>query len=313
MMVSAAYAGLYADRVNVTRKLDSLPDQYWADGLERNNAVASNMNQNVTNPFYINNFESLQTSDPLAYQAMSSLAFFTSPIIRKNQLLRAFPHMNGLSQLRTPDGAVKAHSLELAFQRRLTGGLMVHASYTALYQRDRDFYFNEFDARPSWRFSNEGYPHRINFMGIYELPFGRTKPMLQSGIGNALLGGWQLGWTYEWQPGPYLNWGNVFYNGDPSDISLSGGEQTLDRWFNTDGFQRVANQQPAAFYRRVFPSRVDGVRADGLSPKQSILVVNHSILRSGDHFTAIIAGRQRASGKRLSRALQSSARRISAS
>jgi hypothetical protein len=27
---------------------------------------------------------------------------------------------------------------------------------------------------------------------IYELPFGKNKPMLQQGIGSALLGGWQV-------------------------------------------------------------------------------------------------------------------------
>jgi hypothetical protein len=172
---------------------------------------------------------------------------------------------NGLRQILAPEGEVKAHSLEFVFQRRMSKGLMIQTNYTALHQRDRDFYYNEFDALPSWQLSNVGTPHRLAFIGIYELPFGRTKSMFQSGIGNALLGGWQVAATYEWQPGPYLNWGNVFYNGDPNDIVLDGSEQTLDRWFNTDGFVKAAAQQPAAFHRRVFPSRVGNLRADDLS------------------------------------------------
>jgi hypothetical protein len=236
--------------------------------MVRNNAVASNLNQNVPNPFHIDNFAELQSSNPVVYQAMSSIPFFTSPTIRKEDLLRPFAHMtqgNGLRQLRTADGEVEAHGLEFVLRRRMTKGLMLQANYTALHQRDRDFYYDEFDALPSWRLSNAGTPHRFAFVGIYELPFGRTKPLLQSGIGNALLGGWQVAWTYEWQPGPYLDWGNVFYNGDPNDIALDKGERTLDRWFNTDGFVRVANQQPAAFHRRVFPSRVGSVRGDELN------------------------------------------------
>ena len=265
MMVSAAYSGVYADRVNVTRKLDSLPESYWADGQARDNAVASNLNQNVPNPYSINNFAALKASDPAVYQAMSSIPFFTSPTIRKANLLRPFSQMNGLNQIRVPDGEVKAHAMELVVKRRLTNGLMLQANYTALRQRDRDFYYNEYDPLPSWRLSNNGTPHRFAFVGIYELPFGKTKPMLQSGIGNALLGGWQVAWTYEWQPGPYLDWGNVFYTGDLNDIALSKGDRTLDRWFNTDGFERTASRQPAAFHRRVFPSRVSDARADGLS------------------------------------------------
>jgi hypothetical protein len=127
MMVSAAYSGLYADRVNVTRKLDALPEQYWADGMVRNNAVASNLNQNVPNPFHIDNFAELQSSNPVVYQAMSSIPFFTSPTIRKEDLLRPFSHMtqgNGLRQIRTADGEVKAHGLEFVLRRRMTKGLL---------------------------------------------------------------------------------------------------------------------------------------------------------------------------------------------
>lgn len=60
-----------------------------------------------------------------------------------------------------------------------------------------------------------------------------------------------------------LNFPNVFYYGDTAD--LSNGERTLDRWFNTDGFERLAARGPAAFHRRVFPMRFNDVRADGLN------------------------------------------------
>jgi hypothetical protein len=57
-----------------------------------------------------------------------------------------------------------------------------------------------------------------------------------------------------------LNWGNLFYTGDTANIVS--GERTLDRWFNPSGFETVAARGPAAFHRRVFPTRIDGVRAD---------------------------------------------------
>jgi hypothetical protein len=43
---------------------------------------------------------------------------------------------------------------------------------------------------------------------------------------------------------------------------IKGGPLTLDRWFNTDTFERSSSKAPAAFHRRVFPARIDGVRAD---------------------------------------------------
>jgi hypothetical protein len=264
MMVSASYTGMYASRVNVTKKLDYLPAQNWAGGLVRDIALTTNMNQNVTNPYNISNFAALQSSNPVVYQALAGQPFFTSPTIRKSQLLRPFSQMNGLNQILTPIGETKAHSFLAVFQRHMSSGLTVHFSYQALWERDRDFFYNEFDPLPSWRLSNNGAPHRVSGTGLYELPFGRTKPLLKKGIGNALLGGFQIALTYEWEPGPYINFGNVFYYGSNlGDIST--GVRTLDHWFNTMGFETVAAKAPAAFNLRTFPTRVDGLHANGLN------------------------------------------------
>ena len=119
MLVEASYWGQYGDRLFVTTRLDALPEQYWNATNTRNNAIATNMNQQVTNPFHISNFESLRTSDPTLYQHLSTLAQFTSPTIQKNRLLRPFPHMNGLNDSAANTGAARTHALELNFQRRL--------------------------------------------------------------------------------------------------------------------------------------------------------------------------------------------------
>jgi hypothetical protein len=60
-----------------------------------------------------------------------------------------------------------------------------------------------------------------------------------------------------------LYWGNLFYYGDTANIIT--GERTLDRWFNTEGFERNAARTPAAFQARLFPTRIDGARGDGLN------------------------------------------------
>ena len=262
MVVSLAYTGMRADDLRITRTLSALPAQFWAGGDTRNNAVASNLNQNVANPFYIGNFASLQTSDPVTYQALSSRAFFLSPTIRKNQLLQPFAQMNGLSES-GPYGAEKAHSVEAAFRRRFAQGFTLSANFTGLYERDRDYYYNQFDPSPSWELTNNGVPYRFAATGIYELPFGKGRQWIHSTIPAAIVGGWQIAATYEWQPGPLLQWGNLFYNGDVNDICS--GSRTLDQWFNTSNFVTSSAQQPAAFQARVFPTRIGNCRADGLN------------------------------------------------
>ena len=88
--VEIAYAGSYSDDVYITRNLNSLPSQYWATGNVRNNAVATNLSSNVANPFYLGNFLDWRNRIPLLYQNMSTLGFFTSKTIAKQQLLLPF-------------------------------------------------------------------------------------------------------------------------------------------------------------------------------------------------------------------------------
>src|SRR5262249_33788117 len=92
------------------------------------------------------------------------------------------------------------------------------------------------------------------------LPFGKGRAFAKSGIPRMLFGGFQVGVTYEWQPGPLLQFPNLFYYGDLGDITS--GSRTLDRWFNTDNFERVAAKAPANYQARVFPLQIDGLRAD---------------------------------------------------
>jgi hypothetical protein len=62
-------------------------------GNVRNNAVDNNMNANVPNPFFIGNLTPLRDSAPDLYRYLSSQSMFTSNVIRKNVLLRAFPQI----------------------------------------------------------------------------------------------------------------------------------------------------------------------------------------------------------------------------
>lgn len=264
VLIDVAYAGSYSDRVPVTLNLSPLPEQYWADGLKRNDANANNLNANVTNPFNLSNFAALRNSDPLIYQDLSTQSFFTSATIRKQQLLRAFPHMNGLNDRFAPLGEVRTHAFELQFQKRFSKGFNLNFAYTRLSDRDATSFYNEFDSAPFWVESNEGRPHRVTATGIYEFPFGKGRRYLSSGPLSWIVGGFQTAATFEYQPGPLLDWGsNIFYYGKLEEIGT--GTRTLDRWFNTDNFERVSARGPAAYHRRVFPTRVEGVRADGLN------------------------------------------------
>lgn len=261
-VISAAYSGYFADRIQVTQVLSALPGQYWAGGNVRNDAIAGNMNANVPNPFYIGNFEALKTSHPALYQDMANNSFFTSRTIRKNSLLRPFPQMNGIS-MSMPLGEVRTHSLELSVERRFAKGFNLNASYTRMKARET-YFLNEFDSELSWRESNNARPHRFTATSLYQLPFGKGRRYATSGFLSHLVGGLQISLIYEWQPGALIEWPNLFYYGDLGKITE--GERTFGRWFNIDaGFERNSSKVPAGYHRRVFPTRLEGVRADMLN------------------------------------------------
>ncbi len=284
MVVEASYWGQWADRISVSQKLDALPETYWATGNVRNNAIATNLNANVTNPFYIGNFASIQASDPVLYQQMSTLAQFTSTTIARNRLLRPFPHMNGLNNNTDPSGKARTHALEVNFNRRFSKGFQINTSYTRMFQEDLTTIENEFETVPRiWYPTNNARPHRITATGIYELPFGRGHAYLQHGIGNYILGGWQLAATYEFQNGPLLGWGNLFYYGDVNTFGkdASNVNKSLDQWFNTNlQFERNSANTPAAFHVRVFPRVFNELRADGLNQWNANIVRNFRIWES---------------------------------
>lgn len=270
MMVEGAYWGQYGDHLSVSQNLKTLPQQYWATGMVRNNAIASDLNSNVTNPFYIANFASLATSNPELYQQMSTLSFFTSKTMQKNQLLRAaYPQYSSVSAGRYI-GKALSHSLELNFQRRMSKGFNLNASYTRAMGERWSTITNEFDLVPTaWLPSNSPISHRFVATAIYEFPFGKGRAFLKNGgILSRFVGGWQTALSYEYQPGPFVSWGNNFYYGDFNTLAedLVDRTKSLDRWFNTDvPFEKTSSKQPAAYHVRVFPQDITSVRADGVN------------------------------------------------
>jgi hypothetical protein len=288
MAFEVAYVGSFADNVDTSSlvgtniqanvRQDVLPAQYWNHDQSRNAALATANNTNVTNPFFIGNLTALRASNPTLYNQLAAQALFTSPTIQKHRLLRPFPHMsvgNGLLAQALPLGKVRTQAIEVSFQRRFSQGLSFNVAYAGIRAEEWLNVINEYEMAPTqWVTSQNARPHRVTLNGVWELPFGRGRRFLSDGgwLGK-ILGGWQTGQTFEWQPGPLLQFGNVFYYGDVENIALE--EPTLDEWFDVDaGFEKNAARVPADFQERLFPLRVDGLRAD------QTLLLNSSLSRT---------------------------------
>jgi Carboxypeptidase regulatory-like domain len=285
LAVEIAYSGSYADRVGRSINEVYVPEQYYSSiTTVRDATQQALLQQQVPNPFNIANFISLATTNPTLYQRMAGNAFFTATTVQRQALLRGYPQLSGLVYNNLPLGVVKDHALEITVNRRYSGGLSANLAFAAR-RLTENRTVEAYDREPTiWQTSQNARPWRLSGGAVYELPFGSSKRFLKTGVAGKILGGWQMGGTMEYQPGALLDWGNLFFNGDLSNIAKDKPEIALQRdgtidltktWFNIDaGFERDAGKQPAAFQKRSFPFRIDGVRGAGM------LLVNANIVRN---------------------------------
>jgi Carboxypeptidase regulatory-like domain len=267
MLVEATYWGQWASNLGITKQLDALPAQYWETGLVRNNTQNNLLTANVANPYYIGNFTALQTSNPALYNYMAQQSFYASKTIQAQQLARPYSQMNGLFEADDPQGRDRIKALQVDFTRRFATGFNVNFSWSWLSAWDKLNYNNPFDGVPSWYPSNSARPQRLTLNGLYQLPFGKGRQFLKSGLLSNIVGGWEFAATWEYQSGDEIAWPNIYYYGNRDTLSsdLNNVSRNLNQWFNTSAqFERNPSNQPASYSVRVFPLYINGVRGDKL-------------------------------------------------
>jgi hypothetical protein len=277
---------------NVNRQnLTATPASFYASGNQPNVASNSTLSQQVTNPFNINNFASIQTSNPAAYSQMSRSGTFTNATTAISNLVRPYPFMGGLS-LVAPIGESHFHELLVTVTKRMSHGFNMNVAFQKNYQNDRDYFQNAYDTSMSWEPTNSSYPWRATVEGIYEMPFGHGKMWANSGWKSAIFGGFRLNGTWEFSPGPLIEFGNMFYVGNITasnillpkpayNTNVAGGVYNV-QWLNPGNVTATVNSdgsctysgtgfvtnpscQPNGYNVRSFPSRVNGVRQMGVN------------------------------------------------
>ena len=99
-----------------------MPEQYYSSVTNVRDATQQSLlQQQVPNPFNIANFASLATTNPALYQRLAGNSFFTAATTQRQNLLRAYPQLSGLSYANLPLGVVKDHALEITRDPPLFG------------------------------------------------------------------------------------------------------------------------------------------------------------------------------------------------
>jgi Carboxypeptidase regulatory-like domain/TonB dependent receptor-like, beta-barrel len=236
MFLEVAYVGTRGYDLSMVGEggmsLNQLDPQYMSLG--------SQLNQQVTNPFYgiVNN------------------GVLTQPTVARGQLLRPYPQFTDVVPLYASGGKSGYDAMQMTGRKRLTHGLMFEGSYT--YARAREIgmsHQDSYDLEASWALASYDIKHRFVISYLYELPFGRNRRFGSgaSTLVNAIIGGWQFNGITTLQSGTPLsmtanNTAGIFGartqpNNNGNDPRLSGPvEDRLNRYFDTTVYS-----QPAAF------------------------------------------------------------------
>jgi hypothetical protein len=137
------------------------------------------------------------------------------------QALLPFPqYCDSLQGLNENQGNSIYHSLQLKAEKRFSKGLFMLVSYTkaklitdaadntqraASTWNSSQGIISPFERRRNRSLAPDDVPQILSAAFVYELPFGKNKRFINSGIGSAVLGGWQASTVFRASKGtPYI-------------------------------------------------------------------------------------------------------------
>lgn len=228
-LFAMSYVGSHGIHQIINAPLDQLPVPYYQMG--------SALNTQVKNPFY-----GSITSGTLS-----------TPTISQGQLLRPFPQFQDVQDQYQSTGNMHYNSMQLRAEHRFSKGFSYLANYTWSKNIGNvgERYWtpltiqNQYNLRAERSLSPLDTPHVFTVVWVWELPFGRDKPIGASlpWYANALVSGWNMTGDYSFGSGNPLavtNSVNVVGFGAGSrpnwngqNPKLTGLSQTPAKWFNT--------------------------------------------------------------------------------
>ncbi|MDZ4800551.1 MAG: TonB-dependent receptor, partial [Bryobacteraceae bacterium] len=233
VLLDVGYVGNRGTKLGIDRDFSVLPREWWSTSPSRDQARIDFLTANFNNPFFgLPEFD----GSGIAGRTMT-----------RAQLLTTYPHFGSVSSTQS-QGYSWYHSLQARIEKRYSRGFTIGMSYTWSKFMEAVELLNDFDAFPTEVISPQDRPHHVSVTGIWELPVGKGRALLASAPAwqDGILGGWQVQAIYQYQTGAPIGFGNVIYNGASlDDLFIPSGQRSVERWFNTAGFERDPAKQLA--------------------------------------------------------------------
>jgi Carboxypeptidase regulatory-like domain len=277
-VAQVTYLASRGTNLPVVRAANNIPIQYLSTLRTRDAAQETFLSTNVTSPF----------------TGLLPGSTINGATVQRQQLLRPFPEF-GTFSLEEYSGTDSYKSGTIQLSKRFKGGNSLTLQYTHSSTRDKLNFLNPADGILEDRVSPNDRPNRFSIGTSLRLPFGREERYAKNWNKalDAVLGGWQLSATYQYQSGFPLTFGNVYWDsscGDPKSLTshigekVSGGIAGLDvpAWdlscfyfhdaaVQTNGVDDITKQRADTRINmatsntlRYFPSTLPNVRTDNL-------------------------------------------------
>ena len=206
--------------------------------------MGSALNKVVPNPFYG------VITDPSSLLSKST--------IQEGYLLRAYPQFLNFELLNSGWGRSSYQAGQLTLEHRLGRGLSLLLGYT--YSKNMDN-IGELGTTASiqdngclqceWSIADLDQTNVLRISGLYQLPFGPQKQFINHGFAGHILGGWELGFTYQYNTGQPLALTSPIQtaslgSGSPMRPTLVPGESITQTVVNPKTGE-VSSFNPAAF------------------------------------------------------------------
>jgi Carboxypeptidase regulatory-like domain/TonB dependent receptor len=258
LLVEATYVGARGENLPVVRQLNGIPTGYLSTSPVRDDATNNRLTQQVPNPFV----------------GLLPGTGLNGANVARSQLLRPYPQLTSLQATETI-GRSDYHALQARVERRMANGVTVQVAYSWSRTMIETGYLNDADVSLERVISNFDREHTFVSSGLVELPFGRTRRFGNnwSGLTNAVLGGWQIGYIFKAQSGAPLGFGNFLFAEGMGVGDILADNPTVDQWFNVNAFNRVSAQQLVSNVRTQ-PSRFPEVRGPGYAVLDLSLLKN---------------------------------------
>jgi hypothetical protein len=289
MVLEAVYIGNHSVHtpINLTQ-LNGIPRQYLSTLPTRDAALNTAMSASVADPF--NGLIASGTPSGSKITVAQLLSFY--PEFPLGYSSGGFTGSGGVLEQGLNAGSSYFHSLNVRFQRRFSGGLMIIANYIFSKLMEETTWLNDTDPRPEKRIGVFDHTHRGVIAMVYELPFGTGKAVqFRSRLANSLLGGWNLTAVYTKQSGQPFTWmgtssttiGDLVYYGDKLHFDA---RQTNGLAFNTSAFNTTSAGQ-FAYHIRTFSTTFSSLRGDGMNEMNTSLLKQFALAEDGKCYLQI--------------------------